>query len=239
MKKRTIYITMSLGLIMALSQIVSAETYSDDTGDVAHWEYTGTAWGWEYNLANKPNIDITELSYSTSEGKVTITMKVIGSIESSEFVAYWAMMNTSDSTFLMTYSNGEGGGYAMNTGGVSGQMDFEPVISVNGNTLSCTYNISSESFEGAEFWGYAAEYTNEEYTEQQEWWGDWAPNSNSPFYGDQPETPDDGNDENDNGSESQDGNESGGNNGGTPGFELLTLFVGLIAVIILIRKRKL
>lgn len=235
MKKNFIYIAISLGLILAFSQIVSAVTVSDATGDVAHWKYTGTLWGWDYNVANKPNIDISELSYSSSEGKVTITMKVAGSIESSEFIVYWAMMNTSDSTYLVTYNDGEGGGYAMNIGGGgSGQMDFEPVTTASGNTLSCTYNISSESFSGVEFWGYAAEYTT--YGDiTNEWWGDWAPNSNSPFYDDQPDSPDDDDDDDD---ENGNGGSTNTTGTGTPGFEIIILLTAIFAFVLFARKRK-
>ena len=75
---------VSVAVMLLSSMAVSAdETESDPTGDVAHWEYTANNWGWNYNIGNKPNIDITELSYSASGGKLTVTIKVDGTIQTS------------------------------------------------------------------------------------------------------------------------------------------------------------
>ena len=237
MKKNYIYIAISLGLILAFSQSVSAETISDDTGDVAHWKYTGTTWGWDLNYEGKSNVDIKELSYTVEGEQVTLTMEVVGTITDSELVSYWTYLNTSDSNYWLIWTNGEGSGMAISTEEGSFEMDFEPEITASGSKLSATFDVIGTFSSDVVLWGWAAEYTTSGNITN-EWWGDWAPNSNSPFYGDQPETPDDDDDENGNSGESPDGNESDDNNGGTPGFELLTLFVALIAIIILIRKRK-
>jgi len=92
---------ISVVVMLLSSTSASADkTESDPNGDVAHWQYSTGQWGWNYNVVNKPNIDITELSYSVSGDQLTLTLKVDGTIQSSELNWYWVYLNTSDATYL-------------------------------------------------------------------------------------------------------------------------------------------
>ena len=242
---------ISIFLLLGLVGIsASASSLTDTTGDVAHWKVTDSTWGWSYDVGDKPNIDITGISYSTEGERLTLTMTVAGSIESSELVMYWAIMNTSDSTYLMTYTNGEGGGYAMSIGTGAGQMDFEPETTVSGNTLSCTYTVVGESFDGAEFWGYATEYTQVGDITA-EWWGDWVPEDTSPFYGTESDDSSDDSSESDGTSDdatnddqsssetsSNDNTNSNTQTKGTPGFELLVFLASLVICVVMIKRER-
>jgi hypothetical protein len=244
MKRNYIYITISLIVVIAFSQFVSAEGHSDITGDVAHWKYTGTTWNWDLNYEGKSNIDIIELTYTIEGEQVTLTMEVAGTITNSELVSYWAYLNTSDSSYWLMWNDGQGQGMAINTEEGSFEMDFEPEITTSGDTLSATFDVIGTFTSGVESYGWAAEYTTIDDTNTNEWWGDWVPNTDSPFYDDLIDIPsgddDDDNDNQsgDNGDGSTNGNQSSNNTSGTPGFELLTLLLALMGLIILVMKRR-
>jgi len=220
--KRSIFV-IGLSVLVLSSLTVSAEAETDPTGDVAHWDISDGYWGWHYNIANKPNVDITEISYSVGEDQLTITIKVAGTIQNSELNMYMAYVNTSDATYWMMWSEGQGSGMAMSTVEGSYEMDFEPDITASGNTITCIFNAVGTDYTNPELWCYAVEYVAVGDTAQ-EWWGDWAPGTYSPFYGEE---------------------ENGGNGGsgtppssGTPGFETLAVIAALGVVFIILRRKK-
>jgi len=231
---------LSVTVMILSSIIVSADkTESDPTGDVAHWEYTTGQWGWNYNIGNKPNIDITEISYFVSGDQLTLTLKVVGNIQSSELNWYWAYLNTSDATYWMSWMEGEGGGMAMNIEEGSMQWDLEPEITASGSTLSCTFDVVGSDYSNAELWGYSTEYV-EAGDMNSEWWGDWAPETRSPFWGE---------DNNGNGTDTDgtdtDGTDTDGtdDNGktppsGTPGFETIAIITAIGIALFILRRRK-
>jgi hypothetical protein len=224
-----------------LNITVSADaTENDPKGDVAHWEYSNNIWGWSYKIGDKPDIDITELSYSISGDELTLIMKVDGVIKDSEKVWYWCYLNTSDASYWMSFMNGEGGGMALNTGEGSMKYDWEPEISVSGSTFSCKFDIVGSDYSKEELWGYAAEYI-EAGDITKEWWGDWAPAEYSPFWGE-----DDGENENGddgNGEIEDDENINGSNNdqntaSDTPGYEFMVVFIAIASVFLVIKRKK-
>ena len=227
---------IDLGLILLLligcSFVTSAESISDPSGDVAHWNYSQTTWGWQYNIGNKPDIDITELKQRISGDKMIIEMVVEGSIQTSELYSYSAWFNTSDAYYMFYWSNGEGGGFAMNTlGGINfSQADVE----ITGNTLSATFDIIGEDNTAEFFWGYAWQYTNIADVTTAEWWGDWAPNEESPFYGDVTGETDDTEDTSDTSDSGKENNEKSTE---TPGFTIIIMFIALIAFIFVMKRR--
>jgi hypothetical protein len=75
--KNSILIVGAVVLIMS-SLTVSAEELTDGTGDIYHWKYSETEWSWQQYTGDKPNIDITRVSYSVSENTLTATMEVNG-----------------------------------------------------------------------------------------------------------------------------------------------------------------
>jgi hypothetical protein len=160
---------------------VEQETITDPTGDVMHWYFNGSEWGWECNVADKPNIDVTEISYTIIGNQLILTLKVAGTIQSSESVAYYEYLNTSDSVYYICWVEGEGTGMAFNED--EEIYDFDPEVTVSGNTLSCIFDIVGEDYSNIELWGYAAEYV-ESGDMTSEWWGDWAPDEYAPDGGD-------------------------------------------------------
>ena len=205
---------------------VAATTISDGTGDVWHWYYTGTTGSWGGNVANKPNIDITEISYTVNDNKITLSLKVVGTIQTSDKVVYWVYYNTTDATYWLSYTNGTGTGFGMKKTGMN--FTSSENVTISGNTLSVVLDVLGDT-SNVELWGWAAEYTTFGNVAA-EWWGDWAPNSKLPF------TP---------GTGGNTGNNTGGNNTGgnttgkkTPGFEVIPVIAAVGIAVILLRRRR-
>lgn len=234
----------AIGIItmFMLSTTVPAETYTDNSGDVAHWAGSATGWGWTgINIADRPNIDIKEIRQNVVGDSMIIELEVYGSIQDSEKFIYWIAFNSSDAYYWVSWTNGEGAGIGMKLGDVT-QMS-QPVVNKEGGTITATFDIVGEDTTSEEFWGYAWEYTTLGDVVTSEWWGDWAPNDYTPF--DEDEIPDeggDGTDENetdDEGTNGEDSTDGDGTNGGSsPGFELILLLAAFALVVIIYRKRK-
>jgi hypothetical protein len=227
MKLRNYGIVMISMLILLGSCFTAAATsISDGTGDVWHYTYAGTAWSWAGNIANKPDIDITQISTTVNGDSLTLSLTMAGTIRSSEKIYYWAYFNTTDSTYSMFWYNGSGFAYASN----HSYMPEIGNITISGNTLSAVFNVMGDTTT-VELWGWAAEYTDYLSQTTNEWWGDWAPNSKLPF---SPGTG--GNTDGNN----TDGNNDDGNNTGTktPGFEVIPVIAAVAIAAILLRRRR-
>jgi hypothetical protein len=220
---------------LILSSIsASAETETDQTGDVYHWIMVDSEWSWQPSVEQKPNIDITELTYIIGDGQMTISMKVSGAIESSDNIAYMAWVNTSDATYQMYLLNEQKIVMAMNTE-EGGMPAMNTDITISGDTITCTIELVGTDETSTEFWGYAMEYT-EFGAANQEWWGDWIPGTYAPFWGE------DGNgDEDDDTNDDSDSNGDGGSStdsNGTPGFEVMSIFIAMAIAVIIMKRRK-
>ena len=224
---RSYILLIGLAVILLSSVLVSAETQTDPSGDVYHWKLTGTAWGWIPSTDPRPNIDITELTYTSDGNQITISLKVAGTIQSSENIIYWATVNTSDAFYWLMMNNQNGTGMAMNT---ENAMQFELAnATVSGDTLSCTFNLVGNDYNSTEYWGYAYEYEAfEDITK--DWWGDWIPGDYSPFWG---ENGDDGGDGDGDGT-----TDNGDDSGGSPGFEAIAIIAAIGLAFIILRRRK-
>jgi len=222
-------------LVLILSSItVSAETQTDETGDVYHWKMVDSTWSWQPSTDPKSYIDITELTYTSSEDKLILSLEVSGNIQSSENIAYMAWVNTSDATYQLYWMNNQSFGIAISTEEGGTQFDMNPNVTVSGGTITCTFNLVGTEDTSTDFWGYAMEYTELGDTNQ-EWWGDWIPGTYAPFWGENGDEGDDGNGDSDvNGN----GGGSDTNGGGTPGFEAVALISALALVIIILRRRE-
>ena len=159
-----------------MTALAQSGSITDPTGDVWHYTWTGGVYDWNY-VSNKPNIDITELSYSVSGDQVIFRMKVDGSIENSELISYHGYLNTSDSTYWFMLMNGEGMGMATSTGGDDFKYS-ECVVTITGDTITATYDVIS-TLTNVEIWGFAAEYGNLDDL-YEDYWQDWAPNDYEP-----------------------------------------------------------
>lgn len=177
--KNCVIVIISLLILLVSCFSATAISISDGTGDVWHWakSVSGTSWSWYGNVADKPNIDITEVSYTVSDNKITLTLKVSGTIQTSEKVIYWVYYNSTDTNYWFSYTNGNGSGFGMKDMSYTATEEFL----ISGNSISVVLDVLGDTSK-VELWGYAVEYT-EIGDETAEWWGDWVPNEKFPHYG--------------------------------------------------------
>lgn len=225
MRKLRKYGIVMISLLMLLGScfMAAATSVSDGTGDVWHWAQTGTSWSWQGNVGNKPNIDITEVSYSVDENKITLKLEVAGSIQTSDKVVYWVYYNSTDTTYWLSYSNGIGNGWGMKGGTFN--ITSADNVTVSGDTLSVVLEVLGDTSK-VELWGYAVEYTTTFGDQTNEWWGDWVPNEKFTY-----NTRTDGTDgipkDNESGTKTK-----------TPGFELVLVLTAVAVALIVLRKRR-
>jgi len=222
----------------------SADSVSDPSGDVYHWKASDSGFKWDLSIDSKPNIDITELSYSIVGEQLTLSMEVSGTIQTSEKIVYIAWMNVSNAYYWLSWTNGQSTSIAMNTDEGSVDFDIDPEVTVSEDTLSATFDVISTDTTTTQFWGYAAEYTvlNDM---TNEWWGDWAPAEFAPYYSEETGDDDTGDDDtgDDNTGDEGNGGEADGNTNGdtpppqTPGFEMLLLLAAFVFVIFYLRRK--
>lgn len=209
----------------------AATTITDPTGDVWHWAQTGTIWEWSGNVANKPNIDITSLGGTVTADKLTLTMTVAGSIESSGKIIYVMFYNCTNTSYSIFWTNGSGTGIGrgsiINISNPAGGNELADSVIASGKTITAIFTvIGNTTVQKVRGWAY--EYTAVK-NQTAEWWGDWAPNSEQPSY-----IPWTGNNT---GNNTQDGNNT---NGGkkTPGFEVLPVLAAVAIAAILLKRRR-
>lgn len=229
---RNVLIILGAGIFLVSSSIgVIADAETDSTDDVYHYSFSEAGFSWKVSVEDKPNIDITEVSFSVSDDKLTLMLKVDGNIQSSENAGYWAFFNSSDSAYMMSWNNGQGYGLAMSIDQEDGSFDFDPEITASGATLTAVFDVIGNT-DNAGLWGWAAEYTV--YGDQtNEWWGDWVPGAYAPFWDEDIED-----DTEENGED--DGMDTGDkdSDGGTPGFELIVIICAIALVLFLNRKKQ-
>ncbi len=204
-------------MALVYAGLVHAEIVNDERDDIWHWKWNSVlgSYYWEKDVSIRPNIDIKEISCTIKEGQLILEMKVYGVIENSDNMFYYIYYNTTDASYMIWYSNGTGMYVATyGSGGAYGEN-----VTASGNTITATIPLVSTG-EKKELWGYAQEWAGDD--RSGEYWGDWAPQSTSPWYG---------SDENVNGN----GSDDGGDKKGIPGFEMV-LLAGIIAAILLIRR---
>ncbi len=63
-------VAISLLILLGSCFTAAATSITDGTNDIWHWQQSaqGSTWSWQGNVGNKPNIDITEVSYSVDNG---------------------------------------------------------------------------------------------------------------------------------------------------------------------------
>lgn len=226
LQKRSIcFIGSIAALVLSCVVTVSAASIQDGTDDIWRWKQSGTAWSWNGNVGDKPNIDITEVSSSATGNKVTLMIEVDGTIQASETIFYYVYFNSTDSNYTLVWSNGRGYGWAVKEGSY-GQGEN---ITVSEDTISAEFTSLGDT-STVDLWGYAVEYTVLDDQTTHDWWGDWAPNTK--FTGSM--TPNGGNNST---------NDTTGDNGtnqkpSTPGFEALAVIAAVGLIMILIRRNR-
>jgi len=221
---------VGFAVIMLSCFTASASSITDGTNDIWHWTQTGTTWSWVGNVGNKPNIDITEVSYSVNDNKITISLQVSGDIQTSDKITYWVFFNTTDTQYWLSYMNGTGGGFGMKD--VFNITSVENVT-ISGGTLSVVLDVVGDTTK-VDLWGYAWEYTTTFGDITNEWWGDWVPNEKFT------QAPDDGSDDTDGDDDTdgtQDSDDSTGGKG-TPGFEVIVFIAAVAVTLLLLRRRQ-
>lgn len=203
---------------------MTASAESDSKDDVLHWK--GNDWrNWNWNIDNKPNIDIIDISYSTGE-QLTISMSVAGII-STELALYDLEFSTGDADYHVIYNPDSG----IDPVVTAFPQDFssedlmtweqpDSETSINGGTITATIDWATDDHTMSEFYGWAEQWNTDVDKVSEAWW-DYAPDDQSPYgvysdyYGN--------------------GGSSGGS--GTPGFETFAV-IAAIGIVLILFKRK-
>ena len=239
----------AVAFILAIGGTVAAIT--DDPGDVWHYQETDTGWSWDEYSGEKPNLDITEVSQSFDGNEVTLTLKVSGEIENSEDISYWIYLEGDNSDYGAHYSNNQGW-----VGGEGEASGFYNMLNdpISGDTFTATFEIPNPD-ESYNVYGFTVESTSSE-----EQWGDYAPADYAPWYSESDSDDTDDTDNTDNSDDTDDGTTNGADDStdettdgektddtntggdtpsnGTPGFELVLVFLAIVVASIFIIKRR-
>ena len=195
---------------------VSALNITDPENDVDHIIIDPSS---SEQVSDKPNLDVTKVSYTIQDETVTLSIAVKGVIEDATSIKYYAEYECSDAAYQFTYNNGNlvsrsssvSGGDKTYIGEATGHT-IEP-----SNTLSVTFDLVGAGGTDGELYGFAGDHFGE--LGVNEYWVDNTEDIN------------DG------------GSGNGGNNGnsppsGTPGFEALTVILALGIGFIILKRRK-
>ncbi|MBS3790826.1 MAG: hypothetical protein KGY66_07920, partial [Candidatus Thermoplasmatota archaeon] len=166
---------IALVLLLAIPGLASAQ-YSDnvsDSGDDIFYYYvTETSVGWRTNK-ERPNIDIIEASIGESDGNISVSLKVKGTIQNDTAIHYQIVLkDESDNSYHISYgyqSHGEcylqystedsAGGKTLEYSGI-GESTFETSFSLddvgNPNSLEIaeviTHDWVDSDEEGTEYY---------------------------------------------------------------------------------------
>lgn len=219
---------------------ISAETATDETGDV--WIYKFGTTGMVYNeySGTKEDIDITSVSYELSESTVTATLTVAGQIINDPYHTYIIYLENPSGQYYATYSAGSGLWIGTDKyGGELGQLS-EPI---SGNTFTAIFEINhpEDSFD---LYGFASESVD-----ATEAYHDYAPDIFAPYYegskgDDEPVDETDSNELNTSGDidestkETDEIDSKSISDKGTPGFEIFAFLYAFIIMLLFVKKRK-
>lgn len=235
---------ISIAVVLLATATVSAD--SDTTGDVLHWR--GTDWtNWDWNVGDRQNIDIVDISYTAGD-RLTITMTVNGVINSEKSL-YHVWYNTSNAWYYLRYFPDED----IEPQAMALPLDFENFTidemlnwtnpeaeaSIDGSTISATFDWVTEDHTMTGFWAWSQEWENigDQFTE---FWIDYAPNDFSPYgdFEDYEEAEDDEEEEEED--TSGDGTEGDDQtpSDSTPDFEIFAIIAAIGISLLILRRRK-
>jgi hypothetical protein len=227
-------------LVSALILSVNSAAVSDPQDDVLYWN--GVDWkNWQWNVMDRPNVDIVDISYDAGD-RLTITLTIDGTYTAQNSM-YHVWYNTSNAWYYLHYSpyietEDEPIAVAVPINFENWTMEQlmnwtepETETSINGATMTGTFDWVTEDHTMNEFYAWAQEWENvgDQFSK---YWVDYAPNDFSPYT--EYETEGNGNGDVTNGDTN---GEKGDTTDGTPGFELLTLIAAIGVIFILLRKR--
>jgi len=147
------------------------EIISDETDDVVRWYQINDEWNWEY-VDDKPDCDITEISYETDESDSTLSLslEVNGIINESVPIIYRIYYEAVNASYEMFYSNGSGyiNGLDKNSG-----IENTAEVNIVDNLLTGTIGLMGNNNSKKYFYGYTHNLTKtDDYFS--EWWSDYA-----------------------------------------------------------------
>jgi len=221
--RKSSLLIIGICVLLLLSMTVSAET--DASGDVLHWK--GTDWhNWDWNVADRSNIDITDVSYLIGD-RLTISMSVAGSLNTG-LSLYHIEFNSADCDYRVIYTPEPGidpivtaipKDFTIDDYATWEQPAYE--TSIQGGTLTATIDWATDDHTMTDYFGWAQEWITQEESALEAWW-DYAPDDNSPFgsYDDYY------------------GNSGNSGGSGTPGFETLAVIAAIGIALIILKRRK-
>ncbi len=218
----------ALCILICASYTTSAISFSDPTGDVSY----GNASDNYREVDNRPNVDITQLSFNVKRNSITLSLTVAGGIQISEDVMYTAYINSTDTQYMMILNNND---YIM---GVSVNRSFgireyaNESVAVSGDTLSAVFNLRGNTSMVTTF-GLAQERALNQSVPTGDLWIDNAKYAYTPN-----STDTDVNTTNNTGGNNTDGNTGTLPGRKTPGFELIPVIVAVTIAAILFRRRR-
>jgi hypothetical protein len=233
--KRNFIMLVAASVLLLSTLTVSAEV--DPTNDIWHWKSTEGSFSWEQFSGTNNDIDITNIDYSISGNDVTLTMTVAGSIISDSLTFYYIHLVTEDDYYMATYTNG--------IGVVTGLGNFSGFYSmlenpVSDNTFTATFTLGDPT-DTYSIRGFSQQFESLGDELNVEWWADFAPDDYFFDYSGYEEPDEEEPDEEEPDEEEPDEEENGsttGNGNNTPGFEIISLIVGITILIFVYRKRK-
>ena len=238
MEQRRITILIVGIVVLMLSSInASAVTESDAQGDV--WHFVWPYWQ-EQTVSNQPNVDIKEIKVEESGDQVTLSMTLWpgGTFTPSgnKYMMCLMWYNISDAWYSMTYSYFEGEeSFSIGMGtSIEGQVLTGDVI-VNDDTISTTLNKMGDDTTTVEMYGTTMMF-EDRFGEKTDQWHDWV----GDYIWDPDLGPGDDDDDDTTSDDDDDttGDDDDGTNGGTPGFEILSLITAIGVALIILRRKK-
>jgi frataxin-like iron-binding protein CyaY len=223
-----------LSLVLLCSG-VSAVSIDDETGDVEYCEWVDGTLESIREVNDKPNLDITEISYVISGGMITMSLQVLGTIEDNEDVSYDLQIISEEARYHFYYQNGEeicwGESY------LTDEMSSENVT-ISGGTISCTFEWYGETSAptGQVDIQATAMYSIKENYEEVALYGDALILSEGAEE-DVEEVEEEGQIEESVDEQLDDGTTDVGGSG-TPGFEVLVLLGAVCVLVLLLRRNR-
>lgn len=224
-----------IGIFILVLSSISVSAENDTADDVLHWD--GTDWhNWDWNIADRPNIDILDVSYLIGD-RLAISMIVDGSFN-SQMSYYHIWFNSTDAWYHASYIPDS----EVDPIAVAFPTDFdswsyedllnweapETDVSIDGGVLTAVIDWVTDDHNISNFYGWAQEWDMAG-EQASEFWIDYAPNDYSPYglwedyYGT-------GNDDED--------DDNGAPSPQTPGFETIAVIAALTIAFIISRRRK-
>lgn len=152
-RKTVIFLTIAFIFLISSFLVQAAEyTLNDNQNDVFYQDGSNV----QTDLDTQPNTDILYVKYETDENTVSISIKVVGSIqESTSQVLYYGEYTSADAIYQFTFSNNNLN--AMVEAGGS-KLPEEATVQVNNDILTITFDLATQDTSLEDLYAYAHFY---------------------------------------------------------------------------------